>query len=55
MPSAELFEEVEAGRVALGGCVVAGGDPNWHCKDCEHDWRSRSQRSGRRRPRPMLA
>lgn len=38
MPSYELFEEAEAGKVKLGGCCVIEGGPEYFCKDCEHEW-----------------
>ena len=34
-PAAELFEEAEAGRVQLGGCVVTEDDPKWACPSCD--------------------
>jgi len=33
-PSPGLFEDAEAGRVQLGGCVVTDDDPKWACPDC---------------------
>lgn len=33
-PSWEVKEDVEAGRIALGGCVITGDDPYWKCVDC---------------------
>lgn len=37
-PSYELIELVEAGAVALGGCVVSGEDPEFRCATCGHEW-----------------
>jgi hypothetical protein len=39
-----------AGRLVLGGCTVTGDDPNRHCNDCQHRWRSgvRARGGGRR-------
>jgi len=34
-PSHDLFEDADAGRVQLGGCVVTGDDPEWACPECE--------------------
>ena len=34
-PSPELFEDADAGRVRLGGCVITGDDPQWACPACE--------------------
>ena len=33
-PSPELFEEAEAGRVRIGGCVISGDDPEYECPIC---------------------
>lgn len=38
MPSYELFQEAEAGKVKLGGCVIIEGNPEYFCKDCEYEW-----------------
>ena len=35
MPSYELFEEAQAGKVKLGGCVITEDNPDYCCKDCE--------------------
>jgi len=32
-----FFRKVKKGKIELGGCVVTGCDPNWHCKT--HDRR----------------
>jgi hypothetical protein len=37
-PSPEAAEMAEAGRIALGGCVVTGDDPVWRCKACGRDF-----------------
>jgi hypothetical protein len=38
--SEELERELDAKRVVLGGCVVTGDDPQWHCNECHHRWGS---------------
>ena len=38
MPSYELYQEAEAGKVKLGGCVLSPNDPEYVCKDCEDEW-----------------
>lgn len=45
LPSPELMEEANRGKVALGGCCISGNDPQWHCNGCEHEWRH--DRNGR--------
>ena len=30
----ELAEELESGRVTLGGCCVSDDDPRWECSEC---------------------
>ena len=37
-PSPELIEEMQQGKVALGGCCMSEDDPEWECTDCEHRW-----------------
>jgi len=27
-------EDVQSGKVVLGGCMVTGNDPKWHCNTC---------------------
>ncbi len=38
MPSYEAYQEAEAGKFKLGGCVLSLGDPEYACKDCDHEW-----------------
>jgi hypothetical protein len=37
-PGPLLDEQEKRGEVVLGGCIVAEGNPLWHCKACEHDF-----------------
>jgi len=37
-PSPELIEEMQQGKIALGGCCVPEDEPEWECTDCEHRW-----------------
>ena len=37
-PSPEMFEAAEAGKIALGGCVIGDDDPDWKCAECDHVW-----------------
>jgi len=39
LPSMELFEEANREEVALGGCTVMDGQPEWHCKACDHEFK----------------
>ncbi len=34
MYSEELFADVNAGRVVLGGCLVTDDDPSHRCNQC---------------------
>lgn len=44
LPDVELAEEAELGKVALGGCVITGEDPEWQCAKCGREWgRANSQ------------
>jgi hypothetical protein len=40
LPGTATFEEADAGKVHLGGCVVSGASPEWHCHACGNDFRS---------------
>jgi hypothetical protein len=36
MPAfSELEQDIELGRVVLGGCLVGDNDPDWQCADCD--------------------
>ena len=35
-PNAKGIEDVEAGKMVLGGCLRRGNDPKHYCKDCKH-------------------
>ena len=35
MPVPSAFEDAEAGKIQLGGCVVTGEDPEWACPRCD--------------------
>ncbi|MDY0288258.1 MAG: hypothetical protein RBR15_05500 [Sphaerochaeta sp.] len=41
MPTEQSFLLAEEGKIMLGGCCVAGSDPEHHCKDCSHEWREK--------------
>ena len=49
-----MIAQVERGEIVLGGCVVTGADPDWHCLACTHDWRARPPRA-KKVPRPVLS
>jgi hypothetical protein len=34
LPSPELAEAAQAGRVVLGGCCLTDCDPSWECTAC---------------------
>ena len=38
LPGPEMMEEAERGDIVLGGCVVTDDGPEWHCKECAHEW-----------------
>lgn len=38
MPNYKLFQEVESGKVKLSGCGIIDGNPEYFCKNCEHEW-----------------
>lgn len=41
MLSKELRQDLDAGRVALGGCCIDRDSPAWACVACEHTWGKR--------------
>lgn len=34
----QIREDLEAGRVVLGGCVLPSVTPQWHCLECGEEW-----------------
>jgi hypothetical protein len=38
LPTDEAIEEAQAGKIALGGCVVEESNPDWECKSCGYRW-----------------
>lgn len=45
----QLREDLEVGKVVLGGCLVYGEMPQWRCLDCGAEWgRSREAHEGAR-------
>jgi hypothetical protein len=34
LPAPEMIEQAKRGEIALGGCSIANGSPNWYCKGC---------------------
>tara|TARA_Y100001960_G_C14410237_1_gene697799 strand:+ start:42 stop:320 length:279 start_codon:yes stop_codon:yes gene_type:complete len=39
MPASDLAKDEEEGKVILGGCVIREDAPDYHCKDCEYEWK----------------
>jgi hypothetical protein len=38
MPAPDIVDKAEDGKIMLGGCCVTDDDPDWHCKECHHEW-----------------
>jgi hypothetical protein len=38
MPIAKAFEEEQAGKLHIGGCVVEEDAPKWYCKRCDKEF-----------------
>ena len=34
LPSGDVFDDVRRGRIAIGGCIVSGDDPDRYCIEC---------------------
>ncbi len=42
-PAPETAECAKRREIALGGCVLEPGAPQWHCWACGHSWRGRAE------------
>tara|TARA_Y100001936_G_C16088465_1_gene683888 strand:+ start:4934 stop:5119 length:186 start_codon:yes stop_codon:yes gene_type:complete len=40
-PNADLKKKLDRGEAVSGGCEIWGGEPNWRCKDCNNEFRSK--------------
>ena len=38
MPGPEMQQKSHEGKIKLGGCMIEMDTPDWHCKECEHDY-----------------
>ena len=38
-PTAATMASAEAGEVELGGCIIGGDEPDWHCRSCDYSWK----------------
>ena len=38
LPTEEAMAAAERGEIALGGCLVDPGNPDWRCRSCSHSW-----------------
>ena len=37
-PTQRMFEALERGELALGGCVISSDSPTWRCRACRREW-----------------
>ena len=37
-PTPEALDAVDRGEIALGGCFLLPGQPDWKCMSCGHRW-----------------
>lgn len=37
-PTSEALDAVDRGEIALGGCFIMPGQPDWRCNVCGHKW-----------------
>lgn len=42
----QLRQDLESGKVVLGGCLVFEGMPRWRCLECGKEWGEVRLRSG---------
>lgn len=40
MPDEDLVRRDAEGLALIGGVAMYDYSPEWHCKDCQHQWRS---------------
>ena len=45
-PSIETWEKHDRGQIALGGCVIAEENPDYHCDECMYEWVKNKPGSG---------
>ena len=38
-PGVEMIEQAEKEEIILGGCSVTDDDPDYHCNNCEYEWK----------------
>jgi len=38
MPGPEMWKDVEAGKIELGGCGIVPDNPTQKCRACGHTW-----------------
>jgi len=36
-----IKEELDKGKIVLGGCIITNQDPKWECNECLHIWGKR--------------
>jgi hypothetical protein len=39
LPTRVTMEDLYAGKVALGGCMISPDSPDYVCDSCGHEWR----------------
>ena len=38
LPGSDLLKKELEGKILLGGCCIVDDNPDWHCKECTHEW-----------------
>ena len=46
MPTNEVFQDEQAGKIKLGGCIISKDNPNRYCKDCHKSFGKDFENSG---------
>jgi len=36
-----IENEIDEGKIVLGGCIISNHDPKWECNKCHHRWGNR--------------
>ena len=37
----QFDQDLKAGKVVLGGCLLSDESPEWHCSECDFEWSER--------------
>ncbi len=38
LPENEMIDQADKGKIVLGGCSISDENPDYQCRECEHEW-----------------